>query len=76
MKNRKSIFYSWARLGHYLYHRLFGHKIIYEFDKNRFNGWRGDTLCRYCSYRIYSREAMRMQYFGMYRTSIGIVNEE
>lgn len=45
-----------------------GHRTIYEFKKNRwFDGWRGDSWCNKCKYKIYSSEMNRMIHFGLGR---------
>lgn len=38
----------------------------YEFRKGRFpRGWRGDGRCKTCDFRYFSREAIRMEMFGL-----------
>ena len=45
------------------------HRMVYEFRKGRFpRGWRGDSWCKNCNYMIYSREAKRMEMFGLAET--------
>lgn len=57
---------KFVRKYHDVCHRLFGHTIMYEFDKKEFkDGWRGDKWCACCSYGIFSREAKRMEHFGL-----------
>ena len=41
------------------------HDIEYEFPKGKFPSWRGDQWCKTCDYAIYSREAKRMEMFGL-----------
>ena len=72
---KKSIFHSWPRFYHWLYHRLFGHRMTNEaeyFNWNRAKaiGFTGDEWCKYCSYKLYSREAKRMEYFGLMSVKI------
>ena len=44
------------------------HDLDFEFEEGRFpRGWRGDSWCKSCNYTIYSREAMRMEMFGLIR---------
>lgn len=47
------------------------HRIKYEFKKGQFpRGWRGDSWCIRCGETYFSREAMRMEMFGL----VGILN--
>lgn len=71
MNNKKSIFNSWPRFYHYVYHRLFGHKIIWEFTETAYRGWRGDHWCKYCGYYNMASCAMRMEKFGLYYVADG-----
>ena len=44
------------------------HEIEYEFGEGRFpQSWRGDQWCKTCDYVVYSREARRMEMFGLIR---------
>ena len=44
------------------------HKLEFEFEEGKFpRGWRGDKWCKNCDFKIYSREAMRMEMFGLGR---------
>ena len=44
------------------------HKMEYEFEEGKFpQGWRGDAWCKTCDYAVYSREARRMEMFGLIR---------
>lgn len=46
------------------------HKIEYEFEEGRFpRGWRGDWACtvKGCQKYYFSREAIRMEMFGLMR---------
>lgn len=50
------------------------HNMDYEFEEGRFvrgdgSSWRGDSYCKIkgCNYAVFSREAMRMQMFGLGR---------
>lgn len=43
------------------------HNIKYEFDEERFNGWRGDRWCTKCDYALFSSESKRMENFGNIR---------
>lgn len=49
--------------------KLHQHDIEYEFKEGRFpQGWRGDAWCTTCDYVVYSREARRMEMFGLIRS--------
>ena len=42
------------------------HKIKHEFREGKFpRGWRGDYWCKNCPYAVFSREARRMEMFGL-----------
>ena len=42
------------------------HTMEYEFKKGRFpQEWRGDQWWKTCDYAVYSREARRMEMFGL-----------
>lgn len=57
----KSIFSSWARFYHWLYHRLFGHKMCYEFKRGEMDKvWRGDKWCKYCSWCVLAHDFTRL----------------
>lgn len=44
------------------------HTMEYEFEEGKFpRGWRGDMWCKSCDYSINSREARRMEMFGLAR---------
>lgn len=42
------------------------HEIVFEFEAGKFpGGWRGDRWCTKCNWAIYSREAKRIEMFGL-----------